>query len=52
MEGAWQQGGLDDVPLVEHVPGVHLPGVDAGRGVVDWDVDGRGKRGDSLSGFF
>jgi hypothetical protein len=30
VEGAWGQGGLDD----EHVPGLHLPGVDAGCGVV------------------
>jgi hypothetical protein len=25
---------MDDVPLVEHVPGIHLPRFDAGCGVV------------------
>jgi hypothetical protein len=31
VEGVWQQSGLND----EHVPGLHLPGVDAGCGVVE-----------------
>jgi len=31
VEGAWGQAGLDH----EHVPGVHLPGVDAGCCVVE-----------------
>jgi hypothetical protein len=36
MYSTWQQGDLDN----EHVSGVHLPGVDAGCGVVSWKKDG------------
>jgi hypothetical protein len=37
VEGAWEQVSLYD----EHVSGVHLPGADAGCGVVGWDAGGR-----------